>query len=182
MAILTNLTSAGSLFTNFYTQNFIPWIDKGISALIILIIGLIIIWIVSLISKKAIKKIEADDTIEKFIFKLIKTVLWILVLLIVLTVAGVNIAPILAGLGIAGFIVGFALKDTLSNFASGFMIIFYRPFIIGEHVEVAGVKGIVKTVGSSACTLVDEENNLITLPNSKIWGGKIKNFDRLKKK
>ena len=128
------------------------------------------------------KKVNRYQTIKKFVFKLIETVLWIILFVVVLTVAGVNIGPIVAGLGIAGFIIGFALKDTLSNFASGFMIIAYRPFKIGEHVEVAGVKAIVKSVGSSACTFTTEDKTLIVIPNSKIWGGVIKNFDRLKKK
>ena len=182
MGILSNLTTNGSLFFNFYTQQFIPWIDKGVSAFIVLVVGFIIILVLTKILKLFEKKVNKYQTVKKFIFKLIETVLWIILFVVVLTTAGVQVGPILAGLGIAGFIVGFALKDTLSNFASGFMIIAYRPFKIGEHVEVAGVKAIVKTVGGSACTFVDEENNLIIIPNSKIWGGVIKNFDRLKKK
>lgn len=66
-------------------------------------------------------------------------------------------------------------------FASGFMLIFYRPLKIGEDVEVAGVRAVVKTVGASACTFADKDNNLVVIPNSKIWGNVIKNFDRLKK-
>ncbi len=88
---------------------------------------------------------------------------------------GVSIAPILAGLGIAGFIVGFALQDVLANFAAGVMIIVYRPYDVGDMIEVSGGFGKVKSMNLVSTTLLTIDNQSLIIPNSKIWGDVIKN-------
>jgi small conductance mechanosensitive channel len=81
----------------------------------------------------------------------------------------------LAGLGVAGFIVGFALQDTLGNFASGGMILIYRPYDVDDYVEVAGAAGLVKKMTLVSTTIVTFDNQTLVIPNSKIWGDVIKN-------
>jgi len=95
--------------------------------------------------------------------------------LIALSQVGISLGPVLAGLGIAGFIVGFALQDTLSNFASGLLILFYRPFDVGDTVEVAGVGGQVNRMSLVNTTVLTFDNQSLIVPNNKIWQGVIKN-------
>lgn len=82
---------------------------------------------------------------------------------------------LMAGLGVAGFIVGFALQDTLGNFASGMMILLYRPYDLGDLVDVAGVFGEVDKMSLVSTTILTIDNQTVVVPNSKIWGDVIKN-------
>jgi small conductance mechanosensitive channel len=88
---------------------------------------------------------------------------------------GISVGPLLAGLGIAGFIVGFALQDTLGNFAAGLMILFYRPYDVGDIVEAGGVFGKVSHMSLVNTTVLTFDNQTLVMPNSKIWGDVIKN-------
>jgi small conductance mechanosensitive channel len=95
--------------------------------------------------------------------------------LVILTQLGVQVAPLLAGLGIAGFVVGFAMQNTLSNFAAGGMILGNQPFDIGDEIEVAGVAGVVKRMSLVSTTILTPDNQTLIIPNSTIWGGVIRN-------
>jgi len=88
---------------------------------------------------------------------------------------GISVGPLLAGLGIAGFIIGFALQDTLGNFASGMMILLYRPYDVGDMIETGGVFGKVSRMSLVNTTILTVDNQTLVLPNSKIWGDVIKN-------
>ncbi len=96
--------------------------------------------------------------------------------LVALHQVGISLAPMLAGLGVAGFIIGFALQDTLGNFAAGAMILAYRPFDTDDFVEVAGVQGTVKNMNIVSTTITTSDNKLLVVPNSKIWGSVINNY------
>jgi len=95
--------------------------------------------------------------------------------LIALSQIGISLAPMLAGLGVAGFIIGFALQDTLGNFAAGGMILIYRPFDVDDYIEVAGVDGTVKKMNLVSTTITTPDNQALIIPNSKIWGDVIRN-------
>ncbi len=97
-------------------------------------------------------------------------------LLVALSQLGFEIAPLLAGLGVAGFIVGFALQDTLGNFASGMMILIYRPYDVGDFVEAAGAFGKVSDMSLVCTKILTFDNQTLVVPNSKIWGDVIKNI------
>jgi small conductance mechanosensitive channel len=95
--------------------------------------------------------------------------------LVILTQLGVQVAPLLAGLGVAGFVVGFAMQNTLSNFAAGGMILGNHPFDIGDEIEVAGVVGTVKHMSLVSTTIRTADNQTLIIPNSTVWGGVIRN-------
>ena len=88
---------------------------------------------------------------------------------------GLDIGPLLAGMGVVGFVVGFALQDTLGNFAAGIMLLLYRPYDIDDYVEVASKEGTVKKMTLVSTTLDTLDNQRLTVPNGKIWGGVIRN-------
>lgn len=93
-----------------------------------------------------------------------------------LTALQVNIGPILAMIGAAGFVIAFALQNTLSNFASGMMIMLYRPFDVGDWIEVAGVNGVAKSMNLVTTTIATLDNQIMIVPNNSIWGNTIINI------
>lgn len=95
--------------------------------------------------------------------------------IIALAQLGIEVGPLLAGLGIAGFIIGFALQDTLSNFASGMLILVYRPFDVGDVIEAGGVTGKVDKMNLVSTMVLTFDNQLLVVPNKQIWSGVIRN-------
>ncbi len=92
-----------------------------------------------------------------------------------LTQMGIELGPILAGLGIVGFIVGFALQDVLGNFAAGVILLSIRPYDVGDMIEAAGVYGQVSHMSLVSTTILTIDHQTLVIPNGKIWGGVIKN-------
>ena len=95
--------------------------------------------------------------------------------LVALAALGINVGPIMAMVGAAGFVVAFALQGTLSNFASGLMIMLYRPYDIGDVVDVAGIIGTVQSMTLVSTSIVTADNRLMVVPNNSIWGNIITN-------
>ncbi|MCA8884251.1 MAG: mechanosensitive ion channel family protein [Rhodobacteraceae bacterium] len=105
-------------------------------------------------------------------------VYWITIaigLMIVLSALGVDITPVFALVGGASFIIAFAFQDTLGNLAAGLMIMFNRPFDEGDYVTIAGMGGTVKSVSVVSTTINTPDNQVIVIPNSKVWGDVITN-------
>ena len=98
-----------------------------------------------------------------------------LALLIALSQLGFSLAPLLAGLGVVGFILGFAMQDSLSNLAAGMMILINRPYDVGDMVEISGVFGKVQHMSMVSTSVLTIDNQKLVVPNSKIWGDVIKN-------
>jgi small conductance mechanosensitive channel len=123
----------------------------------------------------AASTIQASQLLERTVLSVTGTVVMLFGLLVALSQVGVEVTPLLAGLGVAGFIVGFALQDTLGNFASGVMILLYRPYDVGDLVETGGHMGKVKDMTLVSTTILTVDNQTLVIPNSKIWGDVIKN-------
>ena len=113
--------------------------------------------------------------LTEMIIKWVRNIIMILGVLIALAQIGISVGPLLAGLGIAGFIIGFALQDTLSNFASGMLILFYRPFDVGDFVTAGGVTGKVNDMSLVNTTFTTIDNQLLVVPNNLIWKDVITN-------
>jgi small conductance mechanosensitive channel len=128
--------------------------------------------------RKALNRshLELSTLLKDFFVSMASKAIMLVGFLIVLTQFGVEIGPALAGLGILGFIIGFALQETLSNFASGLMILVYRPFDVGDVVEVAGNTGTVRLMSLVSTTIVSFDNQRLVIPNTKIWGDVIRNI------
>jgi small conductance mechanosensitive channel len=120
-------------------------------------------------------RLNFSQLLQKMLVSVSANVVRILGLLVALSQLGVSLGPVLAGLGIAGFIVGFALQDTLGNFAAGAMILIYRPYDVGDMIEASGVFGKVNAMSLVSTTILTIDNQTLIVPNSKIWGDVIKN-------
>ncbi|RMF05874.1 mechanosensitive ion channel family protein, partial [Candidatus Woesearchaeota archaeon] len=149
---------------------------KVLASAIVFIIGKIFIKYMDKVLTRIFDKTEWDEALEKFLQSLANGVAWIVVLLVILSIWNVDIGPMIASLGIAGFVLGFALKDTLGNLAAGAMMLIYKPFTVGHFVEVNGIKGTVRAIGISACTIDTPDNKRVIIPNAGVWGNPIINY------
>ncbi|MBK8977507.1 MAG: mechanosensitive ion channel [Planctomycetes bacterium] len=122
----------------------------------------------------AVKRSSA--LLRNFLVNTTKKVVVFIGVVIGLGQIGVDIGPFLAAIGAAGFVIGFALQGTLSNFANGVMIMIYRPYDIGDVVNMAGVIGTVNDMTLVSTTVRTFDNQTIVIPNSKIWGDVITNI------
>ncbi|NCF38105.1 MAG: mechanosensitive ion channel [Gammaproteobacteria bacterium] len=120
-------------------------------------------------------EIELSLLLRRMVRLVVRNTILFLGVLIALAQVGISLGPLLAGLGVVGFIVGFALQDTLSNFAAGMLILIYRPFDVDDFVEVGGVSGKVSHMSLVNTTILTLDNQTIVVPNGKIWGDVIKN-------
>ena len=157
----------------------IPWGIRIITALVIFIIGRMIAkWLTNLV-RKIMAKSGLDEALIKFLGGIIYTVLLVAVILAAIDQLGVNVTSLLAVLGAAGLAVGLALKDSLSNFAAGVMIMIFRPFKIGDFVTVGGVSGVIDEIGMFCVLMHTPDNQRIIIPNSSVYGGTITNTSAL---
>ena len=122
---------------------------------------------------------RVSDILEKFAVDVLRKTLWVFLLMVALSQIGIEMMPIIAGLGVAGFIVGFAFQESLGNLAAGLMVLLNAPFKIGDFVEAAGVSGVVKGLNLMATTLTTPDNKLVICPNSSIWGSSITNYSAM---
>ena len=123
------------------------------------------------------RRVGLDDTLSRFLGNLIYMVLLVFLVLTAFTALGVPTTNFLAIVGAAGLAIGLALKDSLSNFSSGVMLVFFRPFQVGDQIDAAGVSGVVESIGIFNVVLKTPDNRVITVPNSLVYGGTITNYN-----
>ena len=136
---------------------------------------------VSFLLKNAIKKAfnvagSRSQLLSDFVSNIVSKFVMLWGILIALAALEVNVGPIMAIVGAAGFVIAFALQGTLSNFASGIMMMLYRPFDIGDVVEVTGILGKVKSMNLVSTTIMTADNRSMLIPNNSIWGNVITNI------
>jgi small conductance mechanosensitive channel len=164
----------------FFISHALQWIG----ALIILTVGLL----ASKLSRRWLKpvlnrsRVRDDLLLKSFFLRLVSVSIIIAAIIVALEQVNVPVASLIAGLGITGIILGFALRDTLSNFAAGLLLLIYRPFRAGELIEVEGAHGVVEelTIVNMQITAVDGVR--VIMPNSKVWGSKIVNYSLSKRR
>ena len=146
-------------------------------ALLILFVAL---WLSGFVSRRirriAERNPRLDNTLFSFLGNIARWAILALGLTTVLTSLGVQTASIIAAIGAAGLAIGLALQGTLSNLAAGVMIVVFRPFNVGNFVEVAGKMGTVKSITLNFTELASLSNVQIIIPNSEVWGNKIENY------
>ena len=187
---MTNTTTTADITERIMTQEFwenIAAMGYTVAGKIIIILFIVIfaqfgIQLVNRLIGRIFDKTPFDPTLEKFVHKTAIMCLWLIMLGITLICLGVDVNAVVASFGVGSFIIGFSLKDTLNNLASGVMILLNKPFMLGDEVEVKGKTGIIKTISMSSITMVTKDNNKVTLPNSIVWGNPITNFTAYKHK
>ncbi len=145
-------------------------------ALLIFVIGK---WVAKIISNAIVSgmnKKNVDKTISHFVGSIVNTALLAFVIIAALGQLGIETASFVAIVGAAGLAVGFALQGSLSNFASGVLLILFRPIRAGDFVEAAGQAGVINEVGIFSTIMKTGDNKVIIIPNSNIMGGNITNY------
>ncbi|MBN1806747.1 MAG: mechanosensitive ion channel [Sedimentisphaerales bacterium] len=149
---------------------------KVLGAIIIFFIGRWLAKIVSQCIEKALNKTRIDKTLVKFIKNLSYTVLLVFVAMAAVKPLGIETAQFAVVLGAAGLAIGLALQGSLANFASGFLMIIFRPFKVGDFIEAAGTKGTVEEIQIFNTIINTPDNIRVIIPNAKITDGNILNY------
>lgn len=153
------------------------WGLKMVGAIVVLIIGRMIASSLRKTVRRALTNREVDATLIPFLSSLVYYLALMVVFIAVLSLFGIQTTSLVAMLGAAGLAVGLALQGTLSHFAAGVMLMIFRPFKIGDLVEVGGTTGKVDQIGIFSTVLTSADNVKITVPNSSVYGSTIKNYN-----
>ncbi|MGJ8644176.1 MAG: mechanosensitive ion channel family protein [Luteolibacter sp.] len=142
---------------------------------------MVVFWFIAIFATKLIertleKQAHLSSLLKVFINKMSRRVILLIGLIVALGTIGVNVGAALALIGGGAFILAFALQDTLGNFAAGIMLIVYRPFDVGNAVEVGGVTGSVDSVSLVSTVIRTPDNKKVIVPNKKVWGEVITNI------
>jgi len=171
-----------SQITDFFQSMGPLAVQYGMSilgAILILIAGYIVAgWAARRVKRWGDKSEKVDDTIVPVLSKVAKIFVLIVTLLAVLGQFGVETTSIVAVLGASALAIGLALQGTLSNVASGVMLLTLRPFGVGDVVKIGGTTGIVDSIGLFTTEMHSFDNVGISIPNSKVWGSEIQNMNR----
>ena len=163
-------------FKNYLFEQGPVFLINLAAALLIFFIGRMIAnWIVSL-SGSTMKRAKLDDTLIKFAKSILSWALLAFVIMAALERVGVNTTSFAAVVAAAGLAIGLALQDSLSNFASGVMLILFHPFRVGNYIEAGGTSGIVEEIQVFNTVLRTPDNVQIIVPNGQITSDKIKNY------
>ncbi|HPQ41545.1 MAG TPA: mechanosensitive ion channel, partial [bacterium] len=175
---VTDTTSAWVTFKGWAmsSQGGKRWFFNIVSFVAILLFAWFVSGILGHLSNKAMSNTRLPLLLKDFLTKSIRWVVMIIGFIWALSALEVSIGPLLALVGAAGFILAFAMQDSLSNFACGLMILFFRPFDTGDAVEAGGVSGTVQTMNLVSTTIKTFDNKLMVVPNSKIWSDVITNI------
>lgn len=152
-----------------------------LASLAIIGIGAFVIRFASGMLEKMLEKSKLGEKslIARFIVSIVEKTAWAFVIVIALGKLGVDVGPLIAGLGVTGFVLGFAFQESLGSLAAGLMIAISRPFKVGDYVAVAGFEGTVCALDMMAIVLATGDNRKITIPNKQAWGAPIVNYSAL---
>jgi len=146
----------------------ILWMPRVIGVVVILVAFFILAKIVKRIIISAAERLKLDSNLTSLLARTSNITLMIFGFITALGTLGINVSALVAGLGLTGFALGYAMKDTISNLLSGVLILLYRPFEIGNRIKVSGYEGIVISI-DLRYTELDSEGNKVLIPNSKLF-------------
>jgi small conductance mechanosensitive channel len=150
---------------------------KVVGAVAVLLVGLAIAgWTRRIVTKFLSRTERVDPMLTGFFASLAKYLVLAITVIAVLNQFGVQTTSLIAVLGAAGLAIGLALQGTLSNVAAGVMLLFFRPFKIGDYIDASGITGTVKSVGLFVTELATPDNVHIVAPNAQLWGTAIHNY------
>jgi small conductance mechanosensitive channel len=179
---------------SFFTQladSLQSWVQKGpvaymvtlITGLLMIIIGkLFIFWFCRFLKKAFSKSKKINDLMARFVLQVVNIFGWVILVILFLQHMGINMAPVLTGLGITGVILGLAFQETIGNLLSGVMIVIIAPFRIGDYIDSGSFSGTVTDMDLICITLSTADNKKITISNKLVWGNPIVNYSDMEKR
>jgi len=154
----------------------LPWSINIVSAILVFYIGRFIVSLIVDVCRKLLERANFDEMLVGFLCSILRWTLLLFVIIAALSQLQVNTTSMVALLGAAGLAIGLSLQSSLSNFASGVLLVVFRPFTKGNFVEVAGTTGVVQQIGIFTTTLLTPDNKEIIVPNGAIYGSSITNY------
>ncbi|MDD3424413.1 mechanosensitive ion channel domain-containing protein, partial [Sphaerochaeta sp.] len=140
-------------------------ITLGTGLLMVLVGKILIVWLSRILRRSLARAKKINDLMARFILQLVNIVGWIFLIVAFLQHMGLNMGPVLAGLGITGVILGFAFQETIGNLLSGVMIVINAPFRIGDYIEAGAFSGTVTDMDMICVILSTPDNKKITMSN-----------------
>ncbi len=156
----------------------VSYFFKVIFAIVIWMIGKYVIGLIVKMLKKRIESGQIDPSLSSFLRSLIKTLLYTVLIIMIISTLGIQTTSLVAILGAAGLAVGLALQGSLANFAGGVLILLFRPFSVGEFIESGGIKGSVKEIHIFSTILTTPDNKMVIVPNGSLSNTTIINYSR----
>ncbi|NKB57776.1 MAG: mechanosensitive ion channel [Alphaproteobacteria bacterium] len=148
-----------------------------VGAIAILIVGWIASGWASRVTGNGLRRVKnMDETLTRFFMSAVRYLVLVVTVLAVLSQFGIQMASLLVVLSTAGLAIGLALQGTLSNVAAGVMLLLFRPFKIGDYVEVGGHAGTVQAISLFVTEMATPDNVHIVVPNGQVWGSSVKNY------
>ena len=144
------------------------WLPRVIGVVVIFVIFFILTKILKRIITSTAERLKLDGDLTSLLARTSNITLIIFGFVTALGTLGINVSALVAGLGLTGFALGFALKDTISNLLSGVLILLYRPFEKGNCIKISGYEGIIVSI-DLRYTELDSEGNKVLIPNSKLF-------------
>ncbi len=187
MALSSEAVAESSAFGRF-VEKIDSWIQIGpveflvnvaIGLLIVLIGKLVIVGISRILKRALDRSKKINELMARFILKLVNVIGWIFLIIAFLGRLGLDMGPVLAGLGITGVVLGFAFQDTIGNLLSGVMIVINAPFRIGDYIETGSFSGTVSDMDMICVILSTPDNRKITISNKLVWGSPIVNYSNV---
>lgn len=157
---------------NFFTNQGWPIIE----AILILIVGILVVKIIMKIIRTAFKRSKLEKITQTFLLSVIKYSLYLILVIIILQVMGVPTTTFIAAISAAGLAIGLALQNSLTNLASGIIIVSTKPFKAGDYISVNGVEGVVKAIHILTTTITTIDNKNVIIPNSTITSNSVTNY------
>ncbi len=157
----------------------ISWLGDFIVGILIIVAGILVSSRVARFLRRKLSKLNTiDDTLAPVIASLVRYSILLVVFVVGLGSFGIETTPIIAALGAAGLAIALALQGTLSNVAAGVMLLFLRPFKVGDWIESGSISGTVQEIGLFASVIDTFDNVFISVPNSSIWNNTIINHSQ----
>ncbi len=179
----TSTISSMNIFKIWETQGISNFLISLLSGLLIVIISWIVLKLIvrsiNVLLKKANK---VSELMASYILKIISGLGWIIIAITFLQHIGIDMAPLIAGLGITGIVLGLAFQDSLSNFFAGAMLVINQPFRKGDYIEVNSLAGSVVSMDLMCIILNTFDGKRVTMANKLVWGAPITNFSYTEKR
>ncbi len=155
----------------------LPLLMSALKALVVLIVGWTVAGWAGRIARKRVNATpQIDPTVGNFLASIVRWAILLVVLIAVLGIFGIEATSLVAVLGAASLAIGLALQGTLSDLAAGMMLIIFRPYKLGQFVDIGGTAGTVKDINLFVTELATPDNVQIIVPNGQAWGSVITNF------
>jgi small conductance mechanosensitive channel len=153
---------------------------RVLSAVLVLVAGFFVMRWVAKFAARGLGRLPIEQPVRDLLLRVVRILVLFLFLLIALQNLGIDLLPLLAGLGIAGAGIALALQGVLGNVAAGLTIIFTRPFRVGEYISIAGEDGVVHEISIFSTTLRHSDLSLVVIPNRKIAGEILHNYGEIR--